>query len=96
MKRSVAASYVTAVSRRNGLAMPSKSGLQQCEDECRTRKDHAPTNLATMRHATLNLLTRENSKISIKRKRLKAAINPEFRTALLTRLLFMISPWERP
>ena len=55
------------------------------EDECRTRKDYAATNLAMMRHATLNLLTREPSKIPIKRKRLKAAINPQFRTALLAR-----------
>jgi predicted transposase YbfD/YdcC len=55
------------------------------EDQCRTRKDHAATNLAMMRHATLNLLKREPSKIPIKRKRLKAAINPQFRTALLTR-----------
>lgn len=53
------------------------------EDECRTRKDHAATNLAMMRHATLNLLTREPSNIPVKRKRLKAAINPQFRTALL-------------
>src|SRR5271157_948611 len=55
------------------------------DDECRTRKDNAATNLAMMRHATLNLLTREPSKIPIKRKRLKAAINPQFRTALLAR-----------
>ena len=54
------------------------------EDQCRTRKDHAAINLAMMRHATLNLLKREPSKIPIKRKRLKAAINPKFRTALLT------------
>ncbi len=53
------------------------------EDECRIRKDHAATNLARMRHATLNLLAREPSKIPIKRKRLKAAINPQFRAALL-------------
>ncbi len=32
-------------------------------DECRTRKHHAANNLAMMRHATLNLLTREPSKI---------------------------------
>ena len=38
-----------------------------------------------MRHATLNLLSHEPSKIPIERKRLKAAINPEFRAALLAR-----------
>jgi len=36
-----------------------------------------------MRHAVLNILTREPTKIPIKRKRLKAAINPAFRTALI-------------
>lgn len=49
------------------------------EDQCRTRKDHAARNLATLRKAVLNLLRREPSKISLKRKRLKAALNPNFR-----------------
>ena len=53
------------------------------EDECRIRKDYAPINLAVMRHAALNILTHEPTNIPIKRKRLKAAINPQFRTALL-------------
>ena len=53
------------------------------EDECRIRKDCAAINLARMRHAALNFLTREPTKIPIKRKRLKAAINPQFRTVLL-------------
>lgn len=53
------------------------------EDHCRVRKDHAAINLAMMRHAALNLLKREPTSIPIKRKRLKAAINPDFRTALL-------------
>lgn len=53
------------------------------EDECRTRKDHSAINLAVLRHAALNILKRDTSKIPIKRKRLKAAINPDFRTALL-------------
>jgi len=53
------------------------------EDECRTRKDHSAINLAMMRHAALNLLKREPTKIPIKRKRIKAAINPDFRTKLL-------------
>ncbi len=53
------------------------------EDECRTRKDHAPRNLATLRRAALNLLRREPSKISLKRKRLKAALNPSFRETIL-------------
>ncbi len=53
------------------------------EDQCPTRKDNAPLNLAIIRHAALNMLKREASKMSIKRKRLKAAINPEFRKSVL-------------
>jgi predicted transposase YbfD/YdcC len=52
------------------------------EDACRTRKDHAAHNLATLRKTVLNLLKREPSKISLKRKRLKAALNPNFRDAI--------------
>jgi hypothetical protein len=53
------------------------------EDDCRTRKDHAAINLAMMRHAALNHLKREPTKMPIKRKRLKAAIDPDFRATLL-------------
>lgn len=53
------------------------------EDECRTRKDHSARNLAMIRRAVLNLLRREPSKLSLKRKRLKAAMNPTFRAAIL-------------
>lgn len=53
------------------------------EDECRTRKDHAPLNFAIIRHVVLNMLKREPTKMSLKRKRLKAAVNPEFREKLL-------------
>ncbi len=58
-------------------------GVTFREDECRTRKDHAPHNLATLRRAALNLLRRESSKIPLKRKRLKAALNPSFRETIL-------------
>lgn len=51
------------------------------EDECRTRKDNSARNLAMIRRAVLNLLKREPSTLSLKRKRLKAAINPAFRAA---------------
>jgi hypothetical protein len=54
-----------------------------CEDECRTRKDHSARNLAMIRRAVLNLLRHEPSPISLKRKRLKAWINPAFRQAIL-------------
>lgn len=53
------------------------------EDECRTRKDHSARNLAMIRRAVLNLLRREPSKLSLKRKRLKAAMSPHFRATLL-------------
>lgn len=53
------------------------------EDECRTRKDHSARNLAMIRRAVLNLLRREPSDKSLKRKRLKALMSPDFRAAVL-------------
>jgi predicted transposase YbfD/YdcC len=53
------------------------------EDRCRTRKDHSAKGLALIRKAALNLLKREPSKLSIGRKRAKAAMNPEFRSQIL-------------
>lgn len=49
------------------------------EDRCRVRKDHAPANLAVLRHIALNLLQNERTtKNSIKTKRLKAGWNDEY------------------
>jgi len=53
------------------------------EDACRTRKDHAPMNFAVIRRAAFNALKRDRSSLSLKRKRLKAAMNPDFRRHLL-------------
>lgn len=43
------------------------------EDESRARKDHAPQNLAILRHIAVNLLKQESSlKVGVKAKRLRA------------------------
>lgn len=54
------------------------------EDQCRTRKDHAPRNLAMIRRAVLNMLRKETSTMSLKRKRFKALMNSDFRENVLT------------
>lgn len=53
------------------------------EDNCQISKDHAPRNLAMIRKVILNLLRKEPSKLSLKRKRLKAMMEPKFRTKIL-------------
>jgi predicted transposase YbfD/YdcC len=43
------------------------------EDDCRVRLGHAPQNLATLRHLSLNLLRREETaKLGVKNRRLRA------------------------
>jgi predicted transposase YbfD/YdcC len=53
------------------------------QDQCRIRKDHAPQNLANIRRFALNMLKQDPLKISIKRKRFKALINPTYRSQIL-------------
>lgn len=54
------------------------------EDECRVRKDHAPQNLATLRHLALNLLRRDQkTKRGVKGKRLKAGWDERYLEELL-------------
>lgn len=49
------------------------------EDQCRVRKDHAPENLAVLRHIVLNLLKKEKTfKGGIQSKRLKAAWDNQY------------------
>lgn len=56
------------------------------EDESRVRKDHAPENLAILRHIALNLLKQDLSKkLGIKNKRLAAAWNNDYLVHLFTR-----------
>ena len=55
------------------------------EDECRVRKDHAPQNLATLRHLTLNLLRQEKkAKVGVKARRMKAAWDLAYLEKVLT------------
>jgi len=53
------------------------------EDACQTRKSHAACNLATIRKMALSLCRKESSKLPIKRKIKKAALNMDFLNTLL-------------
>ena len=58
------------------------------EDECRIRKDAAPENFAIMRHVALNLLKSDVSwKASMKRKRLKAALDDNYREIVIKQII---------
>jgi hypothetical protein len=46
------------------------------EDRWRTRKDFSPLNLAIVRPIDFNILKKDKSKLSLKRNRLKASVNP--------------------
>jgi len=54
------------------------------EDRCRLRKDHAARNFALIRRVALNMLKQNPWNAPIKRKRLKALMNREFRSQLLS------------
>lgn len=54
------------------------------EDECQIRRGDAAENLAGFRHVAMNLLTNEKTvKAGIKRKRLKAALSPDYLALVL-------------
>jgi len=52
------------------------------EDRCRTRKDASALNFAVIRHTAYNILKANQAKGSMRRKRLRACIDPAFRTNL--------------
>ena len=56
------------------------------EDACRCRQGHAPRNLSTFRKLALTLLRREPTKMSLNRKRKKAARDDAFLFQLLAQL----------
>jgi predicted transposase YbfD/YdcC len=55
------------------------------EDDSRLRSGYGAENFAVIRHIALNLLKREPSKGSLKRKRYKAALSNEFRNFSISR-----------
>lgn len=56
------------------------------EDRCQVRQDHAPRNLSTIRKLALALVSREPTKMSLKRKRKKAARDDNYLFKLLSQL----------
>jgi len=53
------------------------------EDESRIRRDNGAHNMGVIRHMSLNLLKKEKTKRSISGKRLRAALNDNFRDKVL-------------
>jgi predicted transposase YbfD/YdcC len=59
--------------------------VQFGEDRNRTRTDHAPENVALIRRTALNPVRQNgNPKESIRRRRLRASMNDNYRWQLLT------------
>ena len=56
------------------------------EDRSRARTDHAPENLAVLRHLALNLLRRDPARGSIAKKRFRAALDTDYLCAVLRQL----------
>ena len=53
------------------------------EDDSRIRTGYAPENFNVIRQLAINLLKKENSKLSIKRKRFRAALSDQFREKVI-------------
>lgn len=56
------------------------------EDACLVRRQNAPRNLTTIRKLALGLISREQTKISLRRKRKKAARDDQYLKKLLSQL----------
>jgi predicted transposase YbfD/YdcC len=55
------------------------------EDRCRIRKDHAPTNMAAVRHIALNLLRQEHvHHLSLRQKRLLCSLDEHYLLTVLS------------
>jgi predicted transposase YbfD/YdcC len=88
--------FINSISADAGLfahAVRAHWGIENClhwrmdvvlkEDACRIRKGNAAAIMTTIRHLCLNLFQKEPSKLSIKKKRLKAAWDDNFRRNVL-------------
>lgn len=53
------------------------------ESGSRIRRGNAPYNLGVIRHVAMNLLKREPTEVSVRKKRIRAALNDSFRDNVL-------------
>ena len=53
------------------------------EDDSRIRRGNGAHNIGVIRHVAMNLLKREKTKISYRKKRIRRALNDDFRDKLL-------------
>ncbi len=78
--------FATAVRGHWGIETQQHWGLdvQFGEDACRTRHDHSAENLALIRRVALNMLRHHGPpRDSIRRRKLRAALNDDYRLRLL-------------
>ena len=58
------------------------------EDESRIRTESSPENFAIMRHIALNIIKNDTSlKASVKRKKLRAALEDDYRETLIRQVI---------
>jgi hypothetical protein len=51
---------------------------------CRVRKGNAPENLSTLRKLALQVIKEQDDKLSLKKRKLKAAYNTDYLKKLIT------------